>query len=107
MLRLTERAVLKVNEIRAAEGVAAELALRVQVVGGGCSGFRYDLFFDEATANDQTIEAGGIRVVVDPMSLSYLDGTEVDYVESLEASGFKFDNPNAKGSCGCGSSFCA
>jgi iron-sulfur cluster insertion protein len=107
MVRLTEKAAQKVNEIRAAEGVAPNLALRLQVVGGGCSGFRYDLYFDEATGNDQTFETAGIKVVVDPLSVNYLVGTEVDYVESLEAAGFKFDNPNAKGSCGCGSSFCA
>jgi len=104
MVRLTEKAAQKVNEIRAAEGVAESLALRLQVVGGGCAGLRYDLYFDEASATDATFETAGIKVVVDPMSVDYLTGTEVDYVETLEAAGFKFDNPNAKGSCGCGSS---
>jgi iron-sulfur cluster assembly accessory protein len=107
MVTLTEKAAQKVNEIRAAEGVAEGLALRVQVAGGGCSGFRYDLYFDEINGDDHTFESAGVKLVVDPMSLSYLEGTNVDYVESLEASGFKFDNPNAQGSCGCGSSCCA
>jgi iron-sulfur cluster assembly accessory protein len=106
MVTLTPRAVDKVKEIQAAEGITAEMALRVQVVGGGCAGFRYDLFFDEARAEDQTFEHAGVRLVVDPMSLGYLTGTEVDYVETLESAGFKFTNPNATQSCGCGSSFC-
>jgi iron-sulfur cluster insertion protein len=107
MLTLTEKAASKVREIRAAEQVADGLGLRVQVVGGGCSGFQYDLYFDEAKDGDQTVEAQGVTLIIDPMSMSYLAGTEVDYVESLEAAGFKFNNPNAKSSCGCGQSFCA
>ena len=80
----------------------------MRVIGGGCSGFSYDLFFeDETTELDQTFESHGITLYVDMMSFQYLDGTEIDYVEGLHGAGFKFLNPTAKSTCGCGSSFCA
>lgn len=102
---LTERAASKVTELRSAEGMP-NAALRIKVVGGGCSGYTYDLFFDEETGEgDLVTDSSGVRVVVDPMSLSYLAGTEIDYVESLTAAGFKFNNPNAVSTCGCGTSF--
>ena len=107
MLTLTPKAVEKIQAIQRAEAVAAELALRVEVVGGGCSGLRYDLYFDAARADDETIDCGGVKLVVDPTSLASLRGTEIDYVETLEAAGFKFANPNATQKCGCGQSFCA
>jgi iron-sulfur cluster insertion protein len=104
-LGLTAIAAEKVREIKAAEGIEESYGLRMRVVGGGCSGFSYDLYFDQVGEMDQTFESHGIKVVVDPMSLQYLAGTEVDYVEGLQGAGFKFGNPNVKGTCGCGSSF--
>ncbi len=106
-LHLTTKAAEKVREIRAAEGLG-EQGLRVRVLGGGCSGFSYDLFFeDEISDLDQRFESHGISMYVDMMSYQYLEGVEIDYVESLHGAGFKFQNPNAKSTCGCGSSFSA
>ena len=79
--------------------------LRLRVVGGGCSGFAYDLYFDQVTEMDRTFDSHGVKLVVDQMSLQYLAGTTVDYVEGLQGAGFKFGNPNVKSTCGCGSSF--
>src|SRR5205085_12623374 len=79
--------------------------LRVGVRGGGCSGFQYALALDEPSAEDQIFDIDGIRVIVDPDSLRYVDGSEVDYTESLMGSGFQVNNPNVVASCGCGSSF--
>jgi iron-sulfur cluster insertion protein len=104
-LHLTERAAEKVREIRTAESIEESFGLRLRVVGGGCSGFSYDLYFDQSTAMDKKYEAHGVQLVVDQMSLQYLRGTEVDYVEGLQGAGFKFNNPNVKSTCGCGSSF--
>lgn len=107
MITLTEKAAEKVKEIRDAEGLGAQ-GLRVRVIGGGCSGFSYDLFFeDETTDLDQRFESQGIPLYVDMMSFQYLEGTEIDYVEGLHGAGFKFVNPQAKSTCGCGSSFSA
>jgi iron-sulfur cluster insertion protein len=75
------------------------------VLGGGCSGFAYDLYFDQPQDIDQAFESNGVKMLCDQMSLMYLMGTEVDYLESLQGSGFKFSNPNVKSTCGCGSSF--
>jgi iron-sulfur cluster assembly accessory protein len=105
MLRITPGAATKVNEIREAEGIEGTMALRLRVVGGGCAGFSYDLYFDEPTEVDRQFEVAGVKCVVDEMSLMYLVGTEVDYVEGLQGAGFKFQNPNVKSTCGCGSSF--
>ncbi len=106
MLTLTETAVQKVKSILADRG--EEAGLRIAVVGGGCSGFQYQMTLDkEANVDDKVIEQDGLKVFVDSRSLMYLTGTRVDYVESLTGSGFKFENPNAKGSCGCGESFYA
>ncbi len=105
MLLLTSVAAAKVNEIREAEGIEATMALRLRVVGGGCAGFSYDLYFDEPAEVDRQFEVAGVRCVVDEMSLMYLVGTEIDYVEGLQGAGFKFNNPNVKSTCGCGSSF--
>jgi len=107
IVHLTPLAAQKVNEIRAAEAIEADMALRVRVVGGGCAGFSYDLYFDAKTEMDKEYTIHGVRVVVDQMSLMYLIGTEVDYVEGLQGAGFKFNNPNVKATCGCGSSFSA
>ena len=105
MLALTDKAAEKVKEIRTAEGIEEAMALRVRVVGGGCSGFAYDLYFDQVLESDQTFDSHGVKLVVDVMSLQYLAGTTVDYVEGLQGAGFKFGNPNVKSTCGCGSSF--
>jgi iron-sulfur cluster insertion protein len=105
MLGLTEKAAEKVREIQAAESIEANYGLRLRVVGGGCSGFAYDLYFDQVTEMDRVFDSHGVKLVVDQMSLQYLAGTQVDYVEGLQGAGFKFSNPNVKSTCGCGSSF--
>jgi iron-sulfur cluster assembly accessory protein len=105
MVHITPVAAAKVNEIREAEGIESNMALRLRVVGGGCAGFSYDLYFDEVAEVDRAFEITGVKVVVDEMSLMYLVGTEIDYVEGLQGAGFKFNNPNVKSTCGCGSSF--
>lgn len=82
--------------------------LRVAVVGGGCSGFTYHMAFEnQANDSDNVYEFDGLKVMVDQMSEMYLDGVEIDYVESLEGAGFKFNNPNVRSTCGCGASFSA
>ena len=105
MVKITPGAASKVNEIREAEGIEANMALRLRVVGGGCAGFSYDLYFDEPAEVDRLVDIAGVKVVVDEMSLMYLVGVEIDYVEGLQGAGFKFNNPNVKSTCGCGSSF--
>jgi iron-sulfur cluster insertion protein len=105
MLGLTAKAAEKVREIQVAENIEATYGLRLRVVGGGCSGFAYDLYFDQLTEMDRTFDSHGVKLIVDEMSLQYLAGTTVDYVEGLQGAGFKFNNPNVKSTCGCGSSF--
>jgi iron-sulfur cluster insertion protein len=105
MVKITPIAASKVNEIRDAEAIEGQMALRLRVVGGGCAGFSYDLYFDAPTEVDQQFDVAGVKVVVDEMSLMYLVGTQIDYVEGLQGAGFKFQNPNVKTTCGCGSSF--
>ena len=102
---LTEIASDKVKEIREAEAIEDHYALRVKVMGGGCAGFQYDLYFDEQIEGDYVYESQGVKLIVDQMSFMYLMGTNIDYVEGLQGAGFKFNNPNVTGSCGCGSSF--
>jgi iron-sulfur cluster assembly protein len=105
MIQLTERAVGKVQEILTSQEPQPS-GLRISVVGGGCSGFSYSMAFENAPGMlDKTYDFQGLKVFVDQASLLYLDGAEVDYVETLEGSGFKFSNPNVKSTCGCGSSF--
>lgn len=105
MVNLTPTAVSKVKEIMAAQNPSPN-GLRVAVVGGGCSGFQYHMAFENASnATDKIYEFGGLQVFIDQMSLMYLGGVEIDYVETLEGAGFKFNNPNVKSTCGCGSSF--
>ena len=105
-LQLTPGAIEKVKELRAREGLPQTRALRVAVVGGGCSGFSYQLDFDDTPREDDLVlEYDGIRVVVDPTSAEYLAGTEIDYVSTRHGGGFKFSNPKATHTCGCGSSF--
>lgn len=104
-VKLTPKAVAKVREIMTTqEPVPA--GLRLGVVGGGCSGFQYSMSFEnEPGMMDKVYTYEDVKVFVDPTSMMYLSGCVVDFVETLEASGFKFDNPNAKSTCGCGSSF--
>lgn len=104
-IHITDVAASKVLEIRNAEQIEGDMALRVRVVGGGCAGFSYDLYFDTRTELDRDFNINGVGVIVDEMSLMYLMGTEIDYIESLQGAGFKFNNPNVKSTCGCGSSF--
>jgi iron-sulfur cluster assembly accessory protein len=105
MLLLTDTASTKVREIMSQQN-PAPTALRVAVVGGGCSGFSYHMAFDNAeNPSDNVYEFEGLKVLVDQMSEMYLDGVQIDYIESIEGAGFKFNNPNVKSTCGCGSSF--
>lgn len=105
MLTITSLAATKVQEFLDQNG-RPQAGLRVRVVGGGCSGFQYQLALDDAASEgDQVFEQNGIKLFVDPRSALYLDGTEIDYVDDLMGSGFKFNNPNSTGSCGCGESF--
>ena len=106
VVTLTERAADKVRVLMSAEPAGSAEVLRVAIQGGGCGGYEYQLGFDRgATADDSAFEFYGVTVVVDPASAPYLQGSTVDFVESLQESGFKVDNPNASGSCGCGHSF--
>jgi iron-sulfur cluster assembly accessory protein len=106
MLTLTARAAAKVKGLMAEEPQGEAEVLRVAIRGGGCGGFEYALGFDRgAVEGDWESEFHGVNVVVDPASAPYLKGSTVDFVESLQESGFKIDNPNAAGSCGCGHSF--
>ncbi|PYT82871.1 MAG: iron-sulfur cluster insertion protein ErpA [Acidobacteria bacterium] len=105
MLSLTPFASSKVKEIMNLQS-PVPAALRVAVVGGGCSGFQYHMAFENNTTEaDQIFDFDGLKVAVDQMSSMYLDGVEIDYIETLEGAGFKFNNPNVRSTCGCGSSF--
>ena len=107
MVQLTETAISKVREILDTQE-PKPAGLRIAVVGGGCSGFSYSMAFENSAGMlDKTYTFDGLRVFVDQASLLYLDGAQVDFVETLEGSGFKFNNPNVKSTCGCGSSFSA
>jgi iron-sulfur cluster insertion protein len=104
-LSLTPQAVTKVHEIMATQD-PLPAGLRIGVVGGGCSGFQYSMSFEnQAGMMDKVFKFDDLKVFVDATSLMYLNGCVVDYVETLEAAGFKFDNPAVKSTCGCGSSF--
>ena len=105
MLQITEQAVEKVKQLLVAENKEG-YGLRVAVQGGGCSGFQYGLTWEkEQQPNDKVYEFGGLNVFVDAMSELYLQDVQIDYLDGLQGSGFKIDNPNATGTCGCGSSF--
>ena len=104
MITMTESAVQKVAEYLQDEENKGK-TLRVFVEGGGCSGFQYGLAFDDPVEDDSIFEFGTVKVAVDPQSAPYIKGSQVDYVETLEAAGFKVSNPNAKSTCGCGQSF--
>jgi len=104
LLTLTPVAAAKVRELLAEEGDET-LVLRVAIQGGGCSGFQYGLGFDTVAEGDVELELEGVPVVVDPFSAPYLRGTTIDFLNTIQESGFKIDNPNATASCGCGHSF--
>ncbi|MEL7337919.1 MAG: iron-sulfur cluster assembly accessory protein [Planctomycetota bacterium] len=106
-VKLSERAAQEVMKYRTEHNFGDEMVLRIGVAGGGCSGFNYTLNFDNSYDEkaDSKFECHGVEVVVDKKSALYLDGTTVDWYESLEKQGFTFENPNAVKTCGCGSSF--
>ena len=106
VVTLTERAADKVRGLMAQEPAGEAEVLRVAIQGGGCSGFEYALGFDRgAQAGDHELEFHGVKVVVDPFSAPYLQGSTIDFLEGLQESGFKIDNPNVVSACGCGHSF--
>ena len=107
IITVTEAAAGKIRELLTEEG-KSESGLRVFVQGGGCSGFQYGLMIEEAGGiGDQQFESNGVRLFVDPVSISYLRGAEVDFVDTITGGGFTIKNPNATSTCGCGSSFSA
>jgi len=106
MITITEIAANKILEIAAEEGLEGN-HLRVKILGGGCGGFQYDLQFEdgEPLPMDEVFEDKGVKIVSDPLSYQYLNGSEITFLDGLYESGFKFVNPNISSSCGCGSSF--
>ena len=107
MIEITDSAAKKIREM-AVEHQVEQVGVRVMVVGGGCSGLTYDMDFEHETREgDLVVEHDGVKVFIDPMSLAYLEGTRIDFVESFSYAGFQFDNPNAQKGCGCGKSFSA
>jgi iron-sulfur cluster insertion protein len=107
VIHVTEAAAGKIRELLTEEG-KTESGLRVFVQGGGCSGFQYGLMIEESGGvGDRQFESNGVRLFVDPVSISYLQGAEVDFVDTITGGGFTIKNPNATSTCGCGSSFSA
>ncbi|MEN8375342.1 MAG: iron-sulfur cluster assembly accessory protein [Gemmatimonadota bacterium] len=108
MITVTPTAVSEVRKFIEEQGSAQNAGLRVAVLPGGCSGFQYGLNIeDDAETDDEILDVSGLRVFVDPFSMQYLEGVEIDYVTTMMGAGFTFKNPNATGGCGCGSSFTA
>jgi iron-sulfur cluster assembly accessory protein len=105
MVNMTDIAAEKVRDFMQGQTAEGEVGLRVGVRGGGCSGFQYALAIDERRDGDEVFDCAGIKLLVDPASLRYVDGSTVDYTESFMGSGFEVKNPNVVASCGCGSSF--
>jgi iron-sulfur cluster assembly protein len=106
MVTITDKGAEKVREFLEAQGTdVAAAGLRVGVRGGGCSGFQYQLAFDEPRADDSIFEDHGLKLLVDPQALEYVDGSQIDYVDALTGAGFQVENPNVVAACGCGSSF--
>lgn len=103
-ISITEKAAEKIKAAMEKQG-KNEAGLRLSVLGGGCSGFQYGLAFDERNEEDHVVEAYGVKVLVDDQSAQYVDGSEIDYVESVMGEGFMVNNPNAVETCGCGHSF--
>jgi iron-sulfur cluster assembly accessory protein len=105
-VKFTEQGAVKVREFLESQGADVTSAgLRVGVRGGGCSGFQYQLAFDDQHEGDAVFEDHGLRILVDAQSLPYVDGSQIDYVDSLQGAGFQVNNPNVVAACGCGSSF--
>lgn len=109
MISVSEKAIREIKRIIDSDPTAQGSALRVMVVGGGCSGMSYKLGFDSqpAASSDKVFEKEGVRIICDPKSYLFLAGTELDFTDGLNGTGFTFKNPNAKRTCGCGSSFSA
>ena len=106
LIEVTDNAADRIRDLLDKEGKAQSHGLRLRVVGGGCSGLRYELAFDDAIRDDDTqVEISGVKVIVDEKSALYLSGTTLDFVDTLQESGFKMENPNAASTCGCGESF--
>jgi iron-sulfur cluster assembly protein len=104
-ITLTDQAAAKIGELLSGQGEGEGQALRVAVRGGGCSGFQYALAFDRIKDDDHVFEDRGVSVIVDKVSMQFVFGSEVDYVEGLQGAGFCVNNPNVVAACGCGSSF--
>lgn len=104
-ITLSDKAAEKIGELLGGQEGSEGQALRVAVRGGGCSGFQYALAFDRAKEDDHVFEVDGVSVVVDKVSMQFVIGSEVDYVEGLQGAGFQVNNPNVVAACGCGSSF--
>ncbi len=104
-ISLTEKAAAKIAELLGGQEGSEDQALRVAVRGGGCSGFQYALAFDKTKQDDHVFEVDGVAVIVDKVSMQFVFGSEVDYVEGLQGAGFQVNNPNVVAACGCGSSF--
>lgn len=107
IISVTDKAVQEIKRLQSSDPSNAQASLRVQIVGGGCSGMSYKLSFEaaEPTEHDTVTEKDGVKVLIDKKSSLYLKGTELDFSDGLNGTGFTFNNPNAKRSCGCGSSF--
>jgi len=106
MISITDKGAEKVHEFLASQQADLSVAgLRVGVRGGGCSGFQYQLAFDEQRDDDQVFESHGLKLLVEPAAFEYVDGSQIDYVDALTGAGFKVENPNVVAACGCGSSF--
>ena len=104
-ITLTAKAAEKIGELLCGRPRSEDQALRVAVRGGGCSGFQYALAFDRAKEDDNVFEVDGVAVIVDKVSMQFVFGSEVDYIEGLQGAGFQVNNPNVVAACGCGSSF--
>jgi iron-sulfur cluster assembly accessory protein len=104
-ITLTDKAAGKIKELLAGQGDSPDQALRVAVRGGGCSGFQYSLAFDKTRDDDHVFEHNGVSVIVDKVSMQFVFGSEVDFVDGLQGAGFAVNNPNVVAACGCGSSF--
>ena len=104
MITLTENATRHIKTMVADQGVQGK-PLRVYVETGGCSGMEYGMAFDDKKADDEVVQQDGVEVVIDPMSANFLKGSVIDYIDSLQGSGFQIKNPNVESSCGCGKSF--
>lgn len=106
LIEVTTHAAERIHELLDKEGKLESHGLRMKVIGGGCSGLRYELAFDDqVTEKDTEIQSGSVKLIIDEKSALYLSGTTLDFVDTLQESGFKMSNPNATSTCGCGESF--